>query len=634
MPANSVSVKRRHRLARVAILLGGSLFAAAPASAATFCVHEPQDQPAEVCPAGATDSGADVQSALDSAAASAADPDTIVIGPGHYSPTGATGFAYSADLLTLVGAGTGATRLTFGAGDNGTGLSLSGNGIEASGFRMHLPRGSLNTGINANGDVELADVEVTGDAAAQSPSGVRLAGGALLRDSTVELPRGFATDSMGVQASFTAGTALVRDSTIIASRTVYAQEGPDITVERSRLAGNSAIEVYDVHGVVSDSVFEADGVAAGARAFTSQVISGDTRLDIQNVSAFARGVPDSTALTAFESGGHTATLHVGASAFHGFKFGTSAFGTTDLQLTETLLGEESNDGTPATLVDPVTGDPGFVDTAGRDYRLRADSQLVDRATMLTTPSATDIGGGARFVDGDGDGTAVLDVGAFEFQPASPTATAGAAPETAGVGEAITFTGNGSDPNPGDTLSYSWSFDDGATANGQTAVHSFAVPGPHTATLTVTDLAGRAATATAAVTVTAPPVTPPLPPAACSELQTGGPRRDSLVGTALGDLLRGLAGNDQLRGAAGDDCLFGGSGADALRGGAGNDKLRGGRGNDRLAGASGTDDFGGGSGADRIDSADGTAETVNCGGGRDRVTADALDRLRRCERVTR
>jgi hypothetical protein len=98
--------------------------------------------------------------------------------------------------------------------------------------------------------------------------------------------------------------------------------------------------------------------------------------------------------------------------------------------------------------------------------------------------------------------------------------------------------------------------------------------------------------------------------------------------------RGTAGNDVLRGTGGNDRLFGLGGADTLRGLAGNDLLDGGAGNDRLFGDAGLDTYVGGAGNDTISAADGRAETVSCGAGRDSVRADRRDRLRGCEVVRR
>jgi hypothetical protein len=54
--------------------------------------------------------------------------------------------------------------------------------------------------------------------------------------------------------------------------------------------------------------------------------------------------------------------------------------------------------------------------------------------------------------------------------------------------------------------------------------------------------------------------------------------------------------------------------------------------DRIEGTRGIDRIAARGGADTVDSADGLADSVNCGGGRDSVSADPEDRLRACERV--
>ncbi|MBE0536854.1 MAG: right-handed parallel beta-helix repeat-containing protein [Phycisphaerae bacterium] len=64
-------------------------------------------------------------------------------------------------------------------------------------------------------------------------------------------------------------------------------------------------------------------------------------------------------------------------------------------------------------------DPGFVDAAGGDYRLLPDSPCIDAGSnefggeRLTQ----DIAGQERVLDGDGDGEAIVDIGAYELVPA-------------------------------------------------------------------------------------------------------------------------------------------------------------------------------------------------------------------------
>ena len=89
--------------------------------------------------------------------------------------------------------------------------------------------------------------------------------------------------------------------------------------------------------------------------------------------------------------------------------------------------------------------------------------------------------------------------------------------------------------------------------------------------------------------------------------TRGP--DRLAGTSRADELYGLAGNDRLQGRAAGDLLDGGLGRDRLSGGSGPDGL--------------------------VSSGDRRADTLVCGGARDVVNADLLDRVAAdCEVVSR
>ncbi len=91
--------------------------------------------------------------------------------------------------------------------------------------------------------------------------------------------------------------------------------------------------------------------------------------------------------------------------------------TDDLDTPSTVTWTNIQGGWP---VGPTNMDeaPGFVDAAGGDYRLLADSACVDAGdpNWAAKPGATDLAGNPRIADGDGDGTPVSDVGAYELQP--------------------------------------------------------------------------------------------------------------------------------------------------------------------------------------------------------------------------
>jgi hypothetical protein len=169
--------------------------------------------------------------------------------------------------------------------------------------------------------------------------------------------------------------------------------------------------------------------------------------------------------------------------------------------------------------------------------------------------------------------------------------------------------------PGVTISYSCSLPS-LTSNLTNTVIANATTGPG-------DLLTQTASAT--VTVQAPPAPPSAPqgstappraPSAAHRI-TGTNRADRLIGTAAADLINGLGGDD------------------SINGGKGNDTLNGGRGNDTITGGPGHDKIFGGPSKDLINARDRTRDTIDCGPGRDIVTADKADKLaRNCEVVHR
>ena len=80
--------------------------------------------------------------------------------------------------------------------------------------------------------------------------------------------------------------------------------------------------------------------------------------------------------------------------------------------------------------------------------------------------------------------------------------------TAPTGTAVVFDASGSASKDGSELQYSWDFGSGLRGGGKTLARAFATPGNVTATLTVTDGAGRKATQSKSVAITAASATPP------------------------------------------------------------------------------------------------------------------------------
>jgi serine protease len=79
----------------------------------------------------------------------------------------------------------------------------------------------------------------------------------------------------------------------------------------------------------------------------------------------------------------------------------------------------------------ISADPSFVDAAGGDFHIRR-GPAVDAGTSIDAP-ANDIDGDLRPIDGNGDGVAIVDIGADEALPSAdpvpPTITCSASPAT-------------------------------------------------------------------------------------------------------------------------------------------------------------------------------------------------------------
>jgi hypothetical protein len=437
----------------------------------------------------------------------------ITIAPGTYSNS--SGFTATTSYpLQIAGAGIGQTTLRAAFANATLGLNW--------------PSGSSVSGLTATGPVQFG-IELTGGAAAQvaiepgaggSPTwGVGL-NNATLKDATISLP---ASSEAGVVTGagaaaqneiddvkvtgptygiYAVGSTTIHRVNVIDSQTsLYVRSAP-VYIDDSLLAGGATgIEADDLGGLGEGSVNALNDTIVATRSLQPGVLSHSVTTsgsDIQIANSIVRGFGVS-----FEAAGTAASVEADHDNFDGL----ALYGGTHVS-------------------NQVGGTPDFVDPAAGDYHLAWNSPLIDAgsdAFVSSQASTSDLDRSAREVPFTHPATP-LDLGAYEYQHRAPVAVASATPPSAPAGAAVTFDGSrSSDPDDGDTLSYAWSFDDGAPATGATVTHAFDTPGTHTARLTVTDPTGLTSRQTVTVSVPAPQSTSggSTPPPGGTTTQPGG-----------------------------------------------------------------------------------------------------------------
>ena len=519
-PKLSARVRVRHRsvsgsCALVAAAAALAAAFAAPAAAAVYCIDEASTSGCDQVesPGGTVGLGAAFAAANVTAGA-----DTIEVGAGVY--TGPFAATAGGGAVTVIGAGsTGAavTTLTVTA-DSQTALVLAVAGSSVSHVHLELPNQTSDTALDLNG--------AASDVLIDDPSGSTQAIGVDMNhpdsfSGTVELGNGASSTGINRTANGSGGER-VSDSTIFAIEGVSATSG-NWNIDHSKVAALN-------YGVQAATGMNGTGVPADVSIDDSliRVTTTDSSTCGAVVPCFALGVSGSSTitgdrLTVVGTGqqiaggwalgaisGETATLNLNSTVVSGFtpalKCAQSGTGTA------TLTADYSDFATPVATAGGCAAPPAVHDTSAPPdfvtggFELKWDSPLMDAGdpNEVFLPVPTDLDGNPRVIDGNGDGAAVLDIGAFEYQRRAPSVTAQTVAQAL-VGAGIPFgVKQASDPDPGDTLTFSWSFDDGGTATGAQVTHVFANPGTHTGTVTATDPTGLTATSSATVVILARP----------------------------------------------------------------------------------------------------------------------------------
>jgi hypothetical protein len=423
-----------------------------------------------------------------------------MLGPGQYG--GSASFE-NAKQMTVRGAGEGQTVLDVGSGG---GLGVGGNGNDlVTSLTIDVTGGGQGLSLN-NADADHVDIQI--NAAPGTGALGFITGPATITNSSVTATGG--SSSVG-PVDVEGGLTIIQDSTL--SGSVAVASGDTTILQRDRIAA-TATGVECLAGcVIQDSLITMS--AGSSFGLVGRCSSHATDVNASNLTIVGPAVNSVAAQCA--GSGNAETVELSSSILRGETAHALDASATAASATATITPTYDDYDPASDLVSTGTGsasiaspgigqinaDPLFVDPSAGDYRLQWNSPAVDSgdpAAVGLLESPTDLDGGPRIVN------ARRDLGALEYQRTPPTASVSANVTAAAARHAIRFDGSKSSDPDGDTLTYAWRADDGATGTGTGFTHAFTKAGSHTVTLTVTDPIGLAATASATVTVTAAPPT--------------------------------------------------------------------------------------------------------------------------------
>lgn len=410
-------------MTRRLLVLTTSLFAlcAPSASAATICVP---------FGTGCDAVSVSLQGAIDIANLDPAVRDTIRINASYEVTENAS--VQPANLVDIIGGGGGPGGTVLRSPNASHALDIQSPGSTVANLRVRVENqvgiGEAGLGLSAAGAT--ADgITVIGEAGVEQAAGVHVRAGAILRNSFVQMPlTGNANDALKAEEN-----TLIENVSAAGDNMLDARDpGPPVVVRRLRSSNPSAVGVT-VSGMasvqISDSLIRLSGGPSGGGLVTDNSFGGNPSIIARHLSVIGTGSP-TEAGTGVDVGGfspgETSTVDIRDSIFHALstdlrvEAGAGANARIPIDHSNYDPAKVSATGAGSAQVVPgasnVLVNPGFVDGAAADFRLRADSPLVDRG-FPGAGSTSDLDGQPRPNDGNGDGTAVRDIGAFEYQRA-------------------------------------------------------------------------------------------------------------------------------------------------------------------------------------------------------------------------
>ncbi|RZI92493.1 MAG: hypothetical protein EOO67_08515 [Microbacterium sp.] len=348
--------------------------------------------------------------------------DLIAVGPGTYdeavSLNGGTG------KLTLRGSGD-STVITLPAGAPTT-THVNAVKADVENLKVSMGTGTGHWGVNVSVS-GVRNVTIDGQTATNG-IGI-LAENASLDDVRVQMPT---NTGRGI---YLIGDAEVSDAVVTAGTGVAVQDTGLQHVTRARITtGGIGINVGEGDLTVDNSLIDLGSAnATGLRAGNTNPGTGAAFITADHVTVVggggnSRGVQS---LANTPTAKRSATVLLSNSVIHGPATPIQADATNDGNQggsSEAFVGVSYTDYDDETAVETIgangTGgvsegagnldvDPGFLNVITGNYRPGPGSPLIDAGNPAASTSTLDLDGNPRVADGNGDITAVRDLGAYE-----------------------------------------------------------------------------------------------------------------------------------------------------------------------------------------------------------------------------
>jgi hypothetical protein len=428
-------VRRFSRLVVAPLVVAGALAVAGPALATDYCVS-----PNASCAAG--NNLQDFQDALDKAATDSS-PDRILLGAGTYTAKTAGGFSYNpanGGPVEVAGMGSGGATETVVTGPSGGSRVLNvfgGAGTSIHDLHVVLPPNAIVpiSGLSTNGAARHVRVGEDSAVETEDRAGVILEGSGSLEDSEVMLSQNMPTTGVILDSA----AASVRSSHIDTASGIDSTHGG--TIDRTWLhAGILGIHVDAGNLKVTSSLIRTG--EDGSVGIAAQV-SADTTVDLDGVNIIGpgKGAAFGTGIDAFNVYTPVASVELALKNSIIRDYPTSLYAGGDApghahitaSYSDYNPAKDFTTGPNGSIAETNVSNIGDVGFASPEYEPAAASPLID-AGDPGTPQGLDIAGNPLVTDGNHDGVARRDIGAFELPGPLPSDSApagGDAPPASG-----------------------------------------------------------------------------------------------------------------------------------------------------------------------------------------------------------